>query len=234
LPEIEEIKKTWKDLFVFYQPKDIVSGDFYWFHKTSEHEFLLACCDCTGHGVPGAFMSMLCSSKLHEAALISSEPDQVLFYANNRIKNHLGQQVAGKNKDGMEICLVKIDTRSRVVKYAGANRPLWIYKNNTVHLEELKPTKKSIASSTDFDATYDVHVLKLDKGDILYACSDGYSDQFGGKTDKKYMAKNFKAFLTKKADLSMDEQLKEVRSNINNWMGQREQVDDLLVIGVKL
>jgi serine phosphatase RsbU (regulator of sigma subunit) len=234
LPELDNIKALWPDIFIFYQPKDIVSGDFYWFHKTGETEFLLACCDCTGHGVPGAFMSMLCSSKLHEAALQSSEPDQVLFHANNRIKHHLGQQVNGKNKDGMEVCLVKIDTRSRTVKYAGANRPLWIYKNKTSHLEEVKPTKTSIASSTDFDSSYNMHTFKLEKGDILYATSDGYSDQFGGKSDKKYMAKNFKTFLAKKASLPMDEQLKEVRSNINNWMGQREQVDDLLVIGIKL
>jgi serine phosphatase RsbU (regulator of sigma subunit) len=234
LPDISEIKKQWKDLFVFYQPKDIVSGDFYWFHKINAHEFLIACCDCTGHGVPGAFMSMLCSSKLHEAVSTSTEPDKILFYANNRIKENLGQKLNERNKDGMEICLMKVDTAKHEIHYAGANRPLWIFEHATKTLKEIKPTKASVASSTPFDSTYDLHQIKLAKGDIIYATSDGYCDQFGGKSDKKYMAKNFKTFLSKKADLSMVEQHEEIKTNINNWMGKREQVDDLLVIGIKL
>jgi serine phosphatase RsbU (regulator of sigma subunit) len=234
LPDLEDITAVWKDLFIFYQPKDIVSGDFYWFKKIDDHRFLIACCDCTGHGVPGAFMSVLCSSKLHEASSVSTEPDELLFHANNSIKENLGQQRDGRGKDGMEICLMSIDTRTKEVKYAGANRALWIYNDEDDKLSEIKPTKASIASSTDFNFKYQLHTLKLKAGDILYAASDGYADQFGGKADKKYMAKNFKSLLVKKAKLQMKDQCDELRSNINNWMGNHEQVDDLLVIGIRL
>ncbi len=234
LPDMEEIKEVWKDLFIFYQPKDIVSGDFYWFKKINNHQFLIACCDCTGHGVPGAFMSVLCSSKLHEAASVSSEPDELLFHVNNSIKENLGQQRDGRGKDGMEICLIKIDTKTRTVKYAGANRALWIYHHETKELKEIKPTKASIASSTSFDFKYKLHTITLKTGDILYAASDGYADQFGGVADKKYMTKNFKVFLTKKANLPMTDQCDQIKGNINSWMGNHEQVDDLLVIGIRV
>jgi serine phosphatase RsbU (regulator of sigma subunit) len=234
LPEISDIKNCWKDLFVFFQPKDIVSGDFYWFKKINDDEFLIACCDCTGHGVPGGFMSMICSGKLHDAATITTEPDKVLFHANNSIKENLRQQGTSKNKDGMEICLLKVNTRTREVKYSGANRALWVYDASQNTLNEIKPTKASIASSTEFNSNYEVHTLHLDPGDIVYAQSDGYADQFGGASGKKYMTKNFKAYLLSNVKLSMDDQGRELKDNINAWMGKHEQVDDLLVIGVKL
>jgi serine phosphatase RsbU (regulator of sigma subunit) len=234
LPEIDDIKTCWRDLFVFFQPKDIVSGDFYWFKKINDNEFLIACCDCTGHGVPGGFMSMICSGKLHDAATISTEPDQILFHANNSIKENLRQQGTSKNKDGMEICLLRVNTKTREVKYAGANRALWIYDSAKNELDEIKPTKASIASSTEFNSKYQMHTLQLKPGDIVYAQSDGYADQFGGASGKKYMTKNFKAYLLSNVTLSMDTQCKELKDNINAWMGKHEQVDDLLVIGVKL
>ncbi len=234
LPEINDIKALWKDLFVFFQPKDIVSGDFYWFKKINENEFLIACCDCTGHGVPGGFMSMICSGKLHDAALASTEPDKLLYHANNSIKENLRQQGESKNKDGMEICLLKVNTKTREVKYSGANRSLWIYDANQKVINEIKPTKASIASSTEFNSIYEMHTLKLKVGDVLYAHSDGYADQFGGTTGKKYMTKNFKSYLLTKAELPMPIQCEELKSNINSWMGNHEQVDDLLVIGVKM
>jgi serine phosphatase RsbU (regulator of sigma subunit) len=233
LPDMKEIKKVWADQFIFFQPKDIVSGDFYWFEDIKNNEFLIACCDCTGHGVPGGFMSMICSGKLHDATLLSTEPDQILFHSNNSIKLNLKQQGEGKNKDGMEIALVKVNTKTRNVKYAGANRPLWIFHKKTGELSEIKPTKASIASSTEFETKYEQHEINLEEGDIVYLTSDGYADQFGGTTGKKYMSKNFKAFLVSKANLSMAEQLKEINININSWMLRHEQVDDLLVIGIK-
>lgn len=234
LPEVEDIKNSWRDLFIFFQPKDIVSGDFYWFKSINQHEFLIACCDCTGHGVPGGFMSMICSGKLHDAALVSTEPDQLLFHANNSIKENLRQQGESKNKDGMEICLVKVNTKTREIKYAGANRALWIYDASENVINEIKPTKASIASSTDYNSKYEVHTVKLKPGDVVYATSDGYADQFGGATGKKYMTKNFKSYLLAKAQLPMDVQCHDLKNNINSWMGNHEQVDDLLVIGIKV
>lgn len=234
LPGINEIKKVWNDLFIFFQPKDIVSGDFYWFKQINDHEFLIACADCTGHGVPGGFMSMICSDKLHAAATASTEPDRILFMANNSIKETLRQQSEGKSKDGMEICLLKINTQTGEVKYSGANRSLWILRKGAAEIEEIKATKASIASFTEFNFDYGIHRFKLEKGDAIYTTSDGYPDQFGGTFGKKYMSKSLKNLILANAHLSLEEQESVLRKEINNWMGNHEQVDDLLVIGIRL
>ncbi|MBA3663239.1 MAG: SpoIIE family protein phosphatase [Bacteroidetes bacterium] len=234
LPGINEIKKAWPSLFVFFQPKDIVSGDFYWFKQINQEEFLIAGCDCTGHGVPGGFMSMICSDKLHDAAKQTTEPDKILFLANNSIKETLRQQNEGKSKDGMEICLLKVNTRTRHVSFAGANRPLWIYHHATKDLTEIKPSKASIASFTEFNFNYALHGIQLQEGDCLYATTDGYSDQFGGKDGKKYMSKNLKNLLIEKSSMPMDDLGRLLKSDVNSWMERYEQVDDLLVIGIKM
>jgi serine phosphatase RsbU (regulator of sigma subunit) len=234
LPGINEIKKVWKDLFIFFQPKDIVSGDFYWFKQLGEDEFLIACADCTGHGVPGGFMSMICSDKLNDATRESTEPDKILFLANNSIKESLRQQSEGKSKDGMEIALLKINTKTREVKYAGANRSLWIFEANSNSIKEIKPTKASIASFTEFNFHYQLNLLQLNKNDEIYLTTDGYPDQFGGPEGKKYMTKNLKQFFIGISHLSAELQEENIKKNINNWMQGHEQVDDLLVIGIKL
>lgn len=236
LPPMEEIEACWKDLFIFFQPKDIVSGDFYWFKKLSDEEFLIACADCTGHGVPGGFMSMICSEKLHDACKESSEPAQILKRTNNAVKTALRQQTftAGKSKDGMEICLLKINTNTQQVLYSGANRLLWIIDGQTKELTELKPTKASIASHTEFDFEYDQSEFQLQKGDLLYTTSDGYPDQFGGPDGKKYMSKNLKNTILRNCHLPMKEQLAFFKNDIAAWMKGNEQVDDLLFIGIKL
>ena len=235
LPEVRSIRQQWNDVFVFYQPKDIVSGDFYWYKKINEHEFLIAVADCTGHGVPGGFMSMICSDKLHQAAEISTQPDIVLFHANNYIKDTLKQgNIEGGTKDGMEISLIKINTQTHQVQYAGANRFLWLIRKGAHMIEEIKPTKASIASTTDFNFIYQLHELQLAKNDLIYMSSDGYPDQFGGPNGKKFMTKNFKDFIFSIHHQPLDEQEYALRKNINDWMHGYEQVDDLLVIGVKL
>ncbi|MCW3077290.1 MAG: hypothetical protein JWO32_1899 [Bacteroidetes bacterium] len=234
LPGINEIKKAWPSLFVFFQPKDIVSGDFYWFKQLSGDEFLIACADCTGHGVPGGFMSMICSDKLHDAAKTSTDPDQILCLANNSIKETLRQQNEGKSKDGMEIALLKINTRTRHVSFAGANRPLWIVKKGSGDLMEIKPSKASVASFTEFNFNYALHGIQLNEGDCLYMTTDGYADQFGGTEGKKYMSKNLKNLLISKSHLPMEELGNLLEKDINAWMQRFEQVDDLLIIGIKL
>ncbi len=234
LPVINEIKKAWNGIFVFFQPKDIVSGDFYWFKQINKDELLIAAADCTGHGVPGGFMSMICSGKLHDAARETTKPDEILFLANNSIKESLGQRNEGKNKDGMEICLVKVNLKTQEVLFSGANRHLWIIDAKTKNLTEIKPTKASIASFTEFNFKYELNTLQLNKGDTLFLSTDGYPDQFGGPHGKKYMSKNFKSFLIANSNLEIQEQGREIKSNINNWMQNHEQVDDLLVIGIRL
>jgi serine phosphatase RsbU (regulator of sigma subunit)/ligand-binding sensor domain-containing protein len=235
LPSVKEMKKNWADTFVFFQPKDIVSGDFYWFHKISAHEFLVGVADCTGHGVPGGFMSMICSDKLNEAAGISTDPSRVLHYANNAIKSALKQgEDENTAKDGMEIALIRVNTQTREVQFTGANRPLWIIRKESTELEEIKPTKAGVASQTPHDFSYQLHQFALSAGDSLYMTSDGYPDQFGGPKGKKYMTANFKKFIFSIKDKPAQKQNDLVNDNINNWMKGYEQVDDLLVIGIKL
>ncbi|MDI1355357.1 MAG: two-component regulator propeller domain-containing protein [bacterium] len=236
LPPMADIYNAWKDIFVFFQPKDIVSGDFYWFKKINEDEFLIACADCTGHGVPGGFMSMVCSGELYDAAKETTEPAKILSKTNNAVKLALRQQtdVEGKNRDGMEICLLKVNTATGDVSYSGANRLLWIVDGETRELKEQKPTKASIASFTEFDFEYQQVELKLKKGDLLYTTSDGYPDQFGGAEGKKYMSKNLKNLIVQNCHLPLHDQLHFFRNDINTWMKDCEQVDDLLVIGIRL
>lgn len=236
LPSVSEIKNAYKDVFVFFQPKDIVSGDFYWFHKISNYEFLIACADCTGHGVPGAFMSTICAEKLTESALRDNSPDKVLFNANNAIKKVLKQETLeeGTNRDGMEIALIKYNSRTKKLIYTGANRPLWIIKGDTKELVEVKPTKASIASFTPLNFEYEQNEISLNANDVVYLTSDGFPDQFGGPDGKKFMTKNMKQFLKEIMHLPVDEQQKLVSDKINAWKGNYEQVDDLLVIGVRV
>jgi len=235
LPSIKEINKTWKDIFVFFQPKDIVSGDFYWYYKIDENEFLIAAADCTGHGVPGGFMSMICSDKLNEAVDISKTPSEILHHVNNAIKHALkrGEQ-ENEARDGMEIALIRVNTQTRKVSFAGANRALWIVKNDTGELDEIKASKASVGSYTDYDFKYDQFEMQLSAGDQIYLSTDGYADQFGGSDGKKYMSKNFKKYILEVKSTPITQQYKLIKDNINSWMKGYEQVDDLLVIGVKL
>lgn len=236
LPTVTEIKSAYKNVFVFFQPKDIVSGDFYWFYKINDDEFLIACADCTGHGVPGAFMSTICAEKLSESALRDSTPCKVLFNANNAIKKVLKQETLeeGTNKDGMEIALIKYNIKTKQLSYTGANRPLWIIKGDTKELIEVKPTKASIASFTPLNFEYTQIEISLNANDVVYLTSDGFPDQFGGPEGKKFMTKNMKQFLKEIMHLPVDEQQQLVSQKINDWKGNYEQVDDLLVIGVRV
>ncbi|MCC6691009.1 MAG: SpoIIE family protein phosphatase [Bacteroidia bacterium] len=235
LPSIADMKKIWENFFIFFQPKDIVSGDFYWFHKINEHEFLIGAADCTGHGVPGGFMSMICSDKLNEAATVSTVPSEILYFANNEIKKALKQSEENNTtKDGMEIALVRINVKTKEVSYSGAYRSLWVIRKGSRDIEEIKPTKASIASYTPHDFRYKLHELKLSEGDTLYMSSDGYPDQFGGLSGKKYMTANFKKFILSIQNSPMQKQLHMMDENMQNWMKEVEQVDDLLVIGIRL
>jgi len=235
LPSIKEMQETFSNGFIFFQPKDIVSGDFYWLKSINDSEFLVACADCTGHGVPGAFMSMICSEKLTESALKYTEPSKILFHTNNAIKNVLKQNHVEENKvkDGMEISLVRYNKNTKSLSYAGANRPLWIIKNKTKMLVEIKPTKASIASFTIYDFEYEQNDVVLESNDTFYLTSDGFPDQFGGPNGRKFMTKNMKSFLVEIVDYPIEEQKGLVADKINSWKGELDQVDDLLVIGFK-
>ncbi len=237
LVSTDVISKAIPNSFILFKPKDIVSGDFYFYSKINRDEknlHVLGSADCTGHGVPGAFMSMIGNDKLNEAAKVFSDPGHILQHLNNLIKDALQKaDNANSAKDGMDIALCVIDPVHRKIKYAAANRPLWIIKNGSDELEEIKATKTAIGGFTDYDQIYDSHELQFAEGDTVYFFTDGYADQFGGDLGKKMMTKKFKEKLFEIKNLSLPEQKEILDDFYMSWKGDYEQVDDVLVIGVR-
>ena len=233
LPIKEDIIKVLPHIFILYKPKDIVSGDFYFFHQSNQNIFIAAA-DCTGHGVPGAFMSMICSEKLKDAVQQSEDSGTILSLLNKGIKTTLKQSEDEKSThDGMDIALCSIDKENSIIKYAGANRPVWIIRKGQTDIEEIKATKKAIGGFTDDNQQFDTHEIKLQQGDTFYLSTDGFADTFNGN-DKKLTTKKFKEILLGIQQLTMQEQEKYLNDFIENWKAGTEQVDDILVIGVQL
>ena len=233
LPIKEEIYSLLPKSFVLFKPKDIVSGDFYFFQKKEQSVFIAAA-DCTGHGVPGAFMSMIGSDKLEDAVSESSDPSEILSLLNIGIKTSLRQSDSYEStRDGMDIALCSIDLENRIVRYAGANRPLWIIRKGQTSLEEIKATKKAIGGLTEDNQHFDNHEIQLQQGDTFYLSTDGYADTFGAG-EKKLMTKKFKEVLVSIKEMTLREQEKHLDDFIEKWKAGIEQVDDILVIGVRL
>jgi serine phosphatase RsbU (regulator of sigma subunit) len=254
VPE-EKIKQGLKDYFILYKPKDIVSGDFYFFKERPAivghtHKNLIAACDCTGHGVPGAFMSLIGNEKLHDAIERSSDIGGALKLLNKNIKSALHQSTErDSTRDGMDIALCSVSAldASRaalskglgkegqtILRYAGANRPLWMIRKGKAEVEEIRATKNSIGGFTDDTAEFETHTRYLDKGDTFYLFTDGYTDQFGGTEGKKLTTKRFREFLISVRDHTMAEQKQKLKKYLDEWRGPHEQVDDILVIGVRV
>lgn len=234
LPKTEDIYRALPNCFVLFKPKAIVSGDFYFFHENTQ-SVVIAAADCTGHGIPGAFMSMICSEKLNSAVAHSSDNSEILNRLNKEIKTALHQSDNNESpRDGMDIALCSVNKENFTVKYAGANRPLWIIRNGQSSVEEIQATKKAIGGFTDDNQHFNNHKIQLQKGDTFYIFTDGYADQFGGDRGKKLMTKNFKEILLGIQDKSMPEQKKHLDGFIEKWKGETEQVDDILVIGIRL
>lgn len=239
LPPKEEISQYLKDYFILYKSKDIVSGDFYFFSDryANEGKVYIASVDCTGHGVPGAFMSMIGYEKLKDAVDLATEPGKILNELNKGVKTALRQSVeANSTRDGMDLSLCAIHTKQNgdhtTVSYAGANRPLWIVKKDSNLVEEIKATKVAIGGLTLDEQIFKQHDINLSKGDTIYMFSDGYADQFGGPKKKKLMTGKFKEIILSIQHLSIKEQHKYLNDFIDDWMKDSEQVDDILVIGV--
>jgi serine phosphatase RsbU (regulator of sigma subunit) len=234
LPSIKEIKSVFPQGFIYYLPKDVVSGDFYWFHKLGD-DFYLVAADCTGHGVPGALMSIVGMDKITQAIFEKkiTEPKAILEFLNIEIKNTLKQHDdETKQRDGMDLALVKINVKTNTLDFAAANRPLYIVRDGK--LTEYKSDKVAIAGFTPDNHVFKQTTLQLSKGDRLYLTTDGYADQFGGAESKKFMTKNFKALLESLPEGDMNEQEKVVVNSHVNWKGHYEQVDDILVVGIKI
>jgi serine phosphatase RsbU (regulator of sigma subunit) len=234
LPSKEEINTSLPQNFILFKPKAIVSGDFYFFHKNN-NEVFIAAADCTGHGVPGALMGMVGSSKLNEAVSISTDTSEILRHLNKGIKTSLRQSEGIEStKDGMDIALCLLDIENRSIKFSGANRPMWIIRKDKNELEEIKGTKRAIGGFTHEHQEFESHNIQLYQGDTFYIFSDGYGDSFSGHDRKKLTIRKFAQILLDIQQLSMIEQEKHLDSFIENWRGGTDQVDDILVIGVRL
>jgi ligand-binding sensor domain-containing protein len=223
-----------KDMFVFFQPRDIVSGDFYWVAETGKVRVIVSA-DCTGHGVPGALMSMIGTTLLNKIVLEKKivSPKQILSELDNEIKQALKQHTESATRDGMDICLVCVNLENKKAIYAGAMRPLFLVRNH--QLIEYSPTKHAIGGfSYGKDKTFEEIEIDLQENDMFYLFSDGYADQFGGENGKKLMLKNFKKILISIAEMELAKQQENLKRVYNNWKGELDQIDDVLVIGFKI
>ena len=222
-------QKLVRDCFVLYKPKDVVAGDFYWMER-KEDKILFAAADCTGHGVPGAMVSVVCHNGLNRAVreFGLTDPGGILDKTRDIVIKEF-EKSEDEVKDGMDIALCCLDDMN--LKYAGANNPLWLIRDGD--LMEYKADKQPIGRF-DHPSPYTTHALELKKGDAFYIFSDGLVDQFGGPKGRKFMARKFKELLLGIQNLGMEEQKDAIEGSFDEWRGAEEQVDDLCVIGVKV
>jgi serine phosphatase RsbU (regulator of sigma subunit) len=248
LPDDALIASCLPESFIFFKPKDIVSGDFYWLFKAdnpnndelesvknvyTQNQFLLAAVDCTGHGVPGALMSMMGYNLLEQVVKEHGiyQPAMILDELSRLVIESLYHKDGRDGvKDGMDIALCKINAETNELEYAGAHNPLYIIRGG--NLIEIKADKRPVGLSTK-PGKFTNHLIKLEDGDVIYIFSDGFVDQKGGPENKKFFYQPFQQLLLQIHKLSMSQQQQELERVINEWKGHNEQIDDILVIGVK-
>ena len=231
LPSDKTIKQHLKDSFVLYLPKDIVAGDFYWMDIRTDN-ILFAAADCTGHGVPGAMVSVVCNNALNRAVreFNLSEPSVILDKVTELVIETFEQSDANI-KDGMDIALCSLNIKTNELQYSGANNSLYIIRNE--ELIETKSDKQPIGKYANIEP-FTNHTQTVLKDDKIYLFTDGYADQFGGEKGKKFKYKQFKELLLNNRNEPMSKQLDILLSSFNNWKGDLEQIDDVCVIGVKI
>ncbi len=233
LPPPSTIAKRLGENFILLLPKDIVSGDFYWVEQVNEWIFF-AVCDCTGHGVPGALISIVCHNALNRAVkeYNLSQPAKILDKVAVLVAESIGQD--GEVKDGMDASLCAFNKNTRELFWAGANLPLWIARQNAMYeLLEFKPDKQPIGVHQNRTA-YNQHKIEIEKNDILYLFSDGYADQFGGEKGKKLTRKKLKEIILKQRNVTLEEQYKNLLTFHQYYKGSIEQIDDILIMGIKI
>lgn len=234
LPTSNVVKHLLPDSFILFKPKDIVSGDFYWIEKKNELVYFAAV-DCTGHGVPGAFMSLVGHNILKDIIKNTSaeKPAEILDRLREGVVSTLRADDSGKQaKDGMDMTLCAINYKTLELQYAAAFNPLYIIRKGELMLHPAN--KFPIGSYVGEKANFDNHSIQLEKGDQIFIFSDGYADQFGGPSGKKFMVGNFRKLLLQIADLNSFLQKEKLNETLLTWQGGQEQVDDVLVIGVKV
>ena len=254
LPPVKLVKEYFNESFILFKPKDIVSGDFYWMETSSlpyssedtvntprnrqessgNKLIMFAAADCTGHGVPGAMVSVVCANALYKSVneLHLTDPGRILDATRTIVIDTFSKQ-GGDVKDGMDISLCVLDEVTQTLYWAGANNPLWILRASNNEIEEVKANKQPIGLYGEL-LPFKTHSIDIQEGDCIYLFSDGYADQFGGEKGKKFKAGRFKKLLFEIKSLSMDQQKAKLDEAFEQWKGQIEQIDDVCVIGVKL
>jgi serine phosphatase RsbU (regulator of sigma subunit) len=234
LPSPWRFKAAFEDNFIFNQPRDIVSGDFWWLHE-SETEITLAFADCTGHGVPGALMSIVgidCLNLVIGDAR-ATDPGTILTLLDQKIASALNMGSGATNSsDGMDITLLQVNKKTQQLSLASANRPVFLVSGG--QLTEIKPDKMPIGEFYDDKKNFTTQIVPAKKGDVLYFFTDGYPDQFGGERGKKLKLKGFRSFIQSVASLPLAEQEQRTAEFFHAWKGPHEQVDDVLVGAIRI
>jgi serine phosphatase RsbU (regulator of sigma subunit) len=234
LPDAENFKKCFQKSFVLYKPKDIVSGDFYWIYETPNHEMVIAVADCTGHGVPGAFMSVMGTDILSQATKVEriNNCESALHFLDEGVRHQL-KQTGGddESRDGMDIAIALIDFKNKKAQFAGALRPLVLVRNGK--LIEYAAARFSIGGAFNGEKKFVNHEFEIQSGDMIYLFTDGFSDQFGGPNGKKFKTARLKELLISISHLSAEEQISKLESTLNDWKKDLEQVDDICVAGIR-
>lgn len=229
----EQLKNDLSEYFIMFQPKDVVSGDFYWAKKLNNGDFVLCCADSTGHGVPGSIMSILNIYSLEKAVETKNTPAQILNEARHLIIERLKNDGSAEGgKDGMDCSLLVFNKERTRMYSSAANNPIWIIRNKEVI--EIAPNRMPVGKHEKDQIPFEQNEFELHKGDLIYALTDGFPDQFGGEKGKKYKHKKLKEFLLGIASLKMEEQKERLLAEFLTWKGNLEQVDDVCVVGIKI
>ncbi len=222
-----------KDHFVFFKPKDVVSGDFYFAEKLNNGSFLLATADSTGHGVPGAIMSLLNITSLEKAIENQDQPSDILNTTRKIIIERLKNDGSAEGgKDGMDCSVICFDFKKKKIIVSAANNPVWIVRGSETI--EIKPDKMPVGKHDKQDVSFTQQTIDIKKGDVIYTLTDGFPDQFGGSLGKKFMSKKLRELLSKNANLPMEEQRTILENTFTSWVGDLEQIDDVTLIGVRV
>jgi serine phosphatase RsbU (regulator of sigma subunit) len=234
-PKIKEIKDHVKDVFVFHNPLDIVSGDFYWFSVVDD-KIILAVIDCTGHGVPGAFMSIMGNEYLNQIVSEKkiTEPDKILNLLHKKIRSTL-KQADGLSRDGMDMALVCIDKEQNKIEFAGAKNPIYyIQEGNLTEIRgDIRPIGGEQSEKERIFTKHEIPLLK-DSDTIFYLFSDGFQDQFGGPKNKKFLVSRFRELLFSIHDNTMSRQKELLVEAFHQWKGANPQTDDVSIIGIRI
>lgn len=235
LPDKRILNDFFSSSFIIYKPKDIVSGDFYWFHE-KDNKLTIAIADCTGHGVPGALMSMIGSALMNEIVSVNgcTQPSKILNRLNSGVRHALKQDSANQRCDGMDIAICTVNKTDKEIEFAGANRHLAYFRKGK-EMELIKGNKFGIGGLHSEDSTiqFTNHAIAYSEGDVIYMFTDGYADQFGGARGKRMMTRNLFKILERSLSFGLEEQENVLIHWLDKWQNNLEQTDDILLLGAR-